>query len=75
LTGIKDKSGKIIRPLLFASRDEIEKFASENYIEFREDSTNSEVFYQRNFLRHRILPLFSELNPSFKKTYWQALKT
>jgi tRNA(Ile)-lysidine synthase len=74
LTGIKDKSGKIIRPLLFASRGEIEKFVSENYIEFREDSTNSEVFYQRNFLRHRILPLFSELNPSFKKNILASIE-
>jgi tRNA(Ile)-lysidine synthase len=74
LTGIKDKSGKIIRPLLFASRSEIEKFVSENYIEFREDSTNSEVFYQRNFLRHRILPLFSELNPSFKKNMLASIE-
>lgn len=67
LTGIKDKTGKIIRPLLFASRDEIKKFSAENYIEFREDSTNSEVVFQRNFLRHNIIPLFSELNPAFKK--------
>jgi tRNA(Ile)-lysidine synthase len=74
LTGIKDKSGKIIRPLLFASRSEIEMFVSENYIEFREDSTNSEVFYQRNFLRHRILPLFSELNPSFKKNMLASIE-
>lgn len=74
LTGIKEKSGKIIRPLLFASRDEIEKFASGNYIEFREDSTNSEVFYQRNFLRHRILPLFSELNPAFKKNMLTSIE-
>jgi tRNA(Ile)-lysidine synthase len=74
LTGIKDKSGKIIRPLLFAGRDEIEKFVSENYIEFRVDSTNNEVFYQRNFLRHRILPLFSELNPSFKKNILASIE-
>ena len=74
LTGIKDKSGRIIRPLLFASRGEIEKYASENCIEFREDSTNSEVFYQRNFVRHRILPLFSELNPSFKKNMLASIE-
>jgi len=67
LTGIKDKSGRIIRPMLFAGRTDIEQFATGNYIDFREDSTNSEVVYQRNFLRHKILPLFSELNPSFKK--------
>jgi tRNA(Ile)-lysidine synthase len=74
LTGIKDKSDKIIRPLLFASRGEIEKFASENCIEFREDSTNIEVFYHRNFLRHRILPLFSELNPSFRKNLLASIE-
>ncbi len=67
LTGIKEKSGRLIRPLLFASRNEIENYAAKNYLEFREDSTNIEVIYQRNFLRHRILPLFSELNPAFKK--------
>jgi len=67
LSGIKDKMGRIIRPLLFAGREEIEQFASLNYIEYREDSTNSQVVYQRNFLRHKILPLFSELNPAFKK--------
>jgi tRNA(Ile)-lysidine synthase len=67
LTGIKDKTGKIIRPLLWVGRKEIEQFAAENYIDFREDSSNNEVVYQRNFLRHKILPLFSELNPAFKK--------
>nr|WP_282189193.1 tRNA lysidine(34) synthetase TilS [Maribellus sp. YY47] len=67
LTGIKDKAGFLIRPLLFAGREEIEQYAAQNYLEYREDSTNSEVVYQRNFLRHKILPLFSELNPAFKK--------
>ncbi len=67
LTGIKEKAGKIIRPLLFADRDEIEEFARINFIDFREDSTNNEVVYQRNFIRHKILPLFSEMNPAFKK--------
>jgi tRNA(Ile)-lysidine synthase len=67
LTGIKDKTCKIIRPLLWVGRKEIEQFAADNYIDFREDSSNNEVVYQRNFLRHKILPLFSELNPAFKK--------
>lgn len=73
LTGIKDKSGKIIRPMLFASRADIEKFASEQFLEFREDSTNSEVVYQRNYLRHKILPLFTALNPSFKKNLLSSI--
>ncbi len=56
-----------MRPLLFTNRKEIEDFATKNFIDFREDSTNNEVVFQRNFLRHKILPLFQELNPSFKK--------
>ncbi|WP_372652810.1 tRNA lysidine(34) synthetase TilS [Draconibacterium sp.] len=69
LTGIKEKKGKLIRPLLFASREDIEKYAAENSISYREDSSNNEVVFQRNFLRHKILPLFSELNPAFKKNF------
>jgi tRNA(Ile)-lysidine synthase len=67
ITGIKEKAGNIIRPLLFAGRKEIEDYARLHFIEFRVDFTNSEVVFQRNFIRHRILPLFSELNPAFKK--------
>ncbi len=67
LTGIKAKSGRIIRPLLFATRSEIEKYSHNYYIEYREDSSNNEIVFQRNYLRHKIIPLFSELNPAFKK--------
>lgn len=74
LTGLKDKSGNIIRPMLFANRDEIEAFASKIYIDFREDSSNNEVIFQRNFLRHKILPLFNELNPSFKKNILASIE-
>ena len=74
LTGIKEKTGKIIRPLLFATRQNIEDFAKVNFIDFREDYTNNEVIYQRNFLRHKILPLFGELNPSFKKNLLASIE-
>lgn len=67
LTGIKAKAENLIRPLLFTERNKIEAFAKEYFIEFREDSSNSEIVFQRNFLRHKILPLFSELNTAFKK--------
>ncbi|MFW6277213.1 MAG: tRNA lysidine(34) synthetase TilS [Prolixibacteraceae bacterium] len=73
LTGIKEKSGKIIRPLLFAGRREIEKHAAENYIDFREDATNNDIAFQRNYIRHKILPLFSELNPSFRRNMLDSI--
>ncbi len=74
LTGIKEKTGHIIRPLLFVSRREIEDFARTQFIGFREDHTNSEVIYQRNFIRHRILPVFSELNPAFKNNLSETIE-
>ncbi len=64
LTGIKPKMGKIIRPLLFASRKEIEKYAAEEEINFREDSSNHLLVFKRNFIRHEILPKFDELSAS-----------
>ena len=67
-TGIKPKSGKIIRPLLFASRDEIKDYINENEFSYREDSSNNSVKYSRNLIRHEIIPLFEKINPKFKDT-------
>lgn len=63
LTGMKPKNGNIIRPLLFASRDEIAGYALENNVEYREDSSNAQVKYTRNKIRHKIFPLLKEINP------------
>lgn len=63
LRGILPKQGKIIRPLLFAKRNEIKDFAGKNKIMFREDSSNASDKYLRNKIRHKLIPLLSELNP------------
>lgn len=68
LTGIKNKSGKIIRPLLFASREEIKNYSIACSLEWREDSSNSSLKYNRNKVRNLILPLFDQLNPKFTET-------
>ena len=73
LTGIKEKSGKIIRPILFAGRREIENYAHLNCIEKREDSTNSEVVYQRNYIRHRVLPVLKSFNPAFRNNLYDTI--
>ena len=73
LSGIKEKTGRIIRPLLFAGRGEIDAYARINLIENREDASNSEVVYQRNFIRHRVLPVLSELNPVFKNNLFETI--
>lgn len=65
LTGIKIRNERIIRPLLFATREEIELFAIEKGIAFRNDSSNSENKYIRNRIRNEVIPIFKSINPSF----------
>lgn len=61
LKGIPVKNETIVRPLMFASRKEIEEYANENKLKFREDSSNSSDKYLRNNLRHNLLPGFLEI--------------
>jgi tRNA(Ile)-lysidine synthase len=75
LSGIKAKAGKIVRPLLFASRNEIEAYAKENEFDFRHDSSNDDTNIKRNKVRHEILPLLEELNPAFKKNLQHTIHT
>ncbi|MCX7744866.1 MAG: tRNA lysidine(34) synthetase TilS [Flavobacteriales bacterium] len=65
LTGIPSRHGKIIRPLQFAFRKEIENFLQQEGIPFCTDSSNLSDDYTRNFIRNQIIPLFHQLNPSF----------
>jgi len=67
LTGMRPVNGKIVRPLLFASREEIEKYRHEKFLDFREDSSNQSLDYQRNKIRHTLLPVMETLNPSFRE--------
>lgn len=72
LIGIKDKSNKIIRPLLPFSREEIFSFAKKEKLFWREDSSNASSDYLRNELRHEVIPPFKKatkgLLASFHKT-------
>nr|WP_227006009.1 tRNA lysidine(34) synthetase TilS [Marinifilum sp. N1E240] len=68
LTGIKAKLGKIIRPLLPFTRTELEAYAKVNNLQYREDSTNKETDFVRNKIRHQIIPVLEEINPSIRKT-------
>ncbi|UGS22654.1 tRNA lysidine(34) synthetase TilS [Flavobacterium channae] len=73
LTGIPERNDKIIRPLLPFSRIEIEEYAKENSIQWREDSSNASNKYVRNKLRHDVIPILKELNPSFLNSFKNTL--
>ncbi len=73
LAGIQVKRGNIIRPLLFATRDEIEAYANEKGLQSRIDSSNLKTSYRRNYIRLKLLPLISEnINPSIVETLNRA---
>ena len=65
LKGIPPHRGRIIRPLLFATRDQIESYQQSRKIEYREDASNLETKYQRNKIRHDVLPVMEQINPGF----------
>lgn len=69
LTGIPEKTDRIARPLLIFSREQIETYAKAKNVEWREDSSNADVKYLRNNIRHRILPLLRALHPNFSANF------
>ncbi len=68
IRSIKAKNNKIVRPLLFAKRTDIEKWCILNKIEFRTDKSNSDIKFIRNKIRHEIFPRYKEINPAFERT-------
>jgi tRNA(Ile)-lysidine synthase len=69
LHGILPKKGKIIRPLLFLNRDEIDELVQQNAYTYREDSSNLSAKYSRNKLRLEVIPVLKELNPALEQTF------
>jgi tRNA(Ile)-lysidine synthase len=73
MTGIPAQNENIIRPLLPFSRDAIEKYAKENHIQWREDSSNASDKYLRNKIRQDIVPILKSLNPAFLHSFGETL--
>ena len=69
LIGIPKINEGIVRPMLQISRTEVEIYAKEKKLKWREDKTNLETDYLRNKLRIEVLPKFKQLNTSVLKNY------
>ena len=74
LSGIPEKNDKIIRPLLIFDRDELLNYAINSKLKWREDSSNSSLDYQRNRVRHSIIPVLKEVFPNFNKNFNKTKK-
>jgi tRNA(Ile)-lysidine synthase len=72
LHGINPKKGKIVRPLLFATREQIMEYVAEFHLGWREDSSNESSKYSRNLMRNEVIPLLKQLNPDIENTILQT---
>ncbi|MXV51769.1 tRNA lysidine(34) synthetase TilS [Pedobacter sp. HMF7647] len=69
LHGILPKREKLIRPLLFLTRKDIDDVMTSENITYRDDVSNASTKYARNRIRHLVLPVLKELNPQLEKTF------
>lgn len=72
LCGIPKTRGKVVRPLLGVSREEIEQYCKGHSLSFVEDSTNLSAEYARNLVRLEVMPLLRRLNPQATKAFLQT---
>lgn len=73
LCSIPAVRGNIIRPLIDCTRAEIEKYCSDNSIEFVTDETNFEDIYSRNRIRLNVIPELKKLNPSLERAFMRLI--
>lgn len=61
-----DGKGRLLRPMLGLERKEIEAWMRTHGCAWREDGSNTDTRIRRNLLRHKVFPLFEEINPAFR---------
>lgn len=67
--GIPARNGKIIRPFLCVSRRQIQRLAAFEGIMYRDDPTNFDLRFDRNYVRHKIVPQIRKRFPKYLKHY------
>ncbi len=72
LHGVPPKNGRIIRPLLCLAKDDLYDHLVTEKLIWREDASNETTKYQRNLLRHEVVPVLKKLNPNLEETIFQT---
>ena len=79
IIGIPSNNNNLLRPLLIFSKDKILDYAKKNKIKWREDSSNKENKYLRNFIRNKIIKAWIKYDPELisllKEDDWQEYST
>lgn len=73
LAGITPARGHFVRPMLAFTGEEIRQMARKLGVTWREDASNAKDDYERNKLRHKVVPVLEELNPSLAGTLKDTL--
>ena len=67
LRGMEQQRGRIVRPLLYCTKEEIEAYAAAHAVPFNTDRTNFDISYTRNRIRHILMPLLKDrFNPNIE---------
>jgi tRNA(Ile)-lysidine synthase len=72
--GILPKRGKVVRPMLFITKEEILQYANEQGLTWVEDASNATLKYTRNFFRHKVIPLIEEVIPAAATNVMQSIE-
>ena len=74
LGGIPPRRGRIVRPMLDVTREEVLAYLAEHGVPYAEDATNAGDAYARNRIRHRVVPALREENPAFSAAVGRAAR-
>ena len=68
LAGMAIMSGKLLRPLLDVPRSHLAAYAKQHQLTWIEDESNADLQFDRNFMRHKVLPIVEESYPRIRQT-------
>ncbi len=68
LAGMAAVNTKLLRPLLDVSRSRLEAYAKQHQLTWIEDESNMDTKFDRNFMRHQVLPILTKQYPAIKQT-------
>lgn len=74
LKGMRPQNGVLIRPLLWASREQIKQYAIENQIVWRDDHTNAESVYLRNKIRNELMPVVDAIDAGARTSIGKSIE-
>jgi tRNA(Ile)-lysidine synthase len=72
LAAIAPARGAFVRPLLEMERGELRSWLEERNLEWREDPTNEDTSFERNWIRHELMPLIDRRRPGARKSLARA---